>query len=59
MDALRYHATGPIDRIVDRPADNSHRPAIAAHLSDLVQRKIDRHGALRVPKNSVRFTVQR
>ena len=58
-DALRYHATGPIDRIADRPSDNSHRAAIAVHLTDLVQRQIDRHGVLRVPKNSVRFAVQR
>ena len=58
-DALRYHATGPIDWIADRPTDNRHRAAIAAPLTDLVQREIDRHGVLRVPKNSVRYTVQR
>ena len=58
-DVLRYHATGPIDRIADRPTNNSHRAAIAAQLTDLVQREIDSHGVLRVPKNSVRFTVQR
>ena len=41
------------------PTDNRHRAAIAAPLTDLVQREIDRHGVLRVPKNSVRYTVQR
>lgn len=58
-DVLDYYATGPIDSIADRPADNSHRAAITTAMTDLVQREIDRHGVLRVPKESVRFTVQR
>ena len=58
-DALRYYATGPIDSIADRPADNSHRAAIALEISDLIQREIDRHGVLRVPKSAIRFTVRR
>ncbi len=58
-DALRYYATGPIDAIADRPADNSHRAAITAKMTDLIQREIDRHGVLRVPKRAIRFTVQR
>ena len=56
---MRYYATGPIDSIADRPADNSHRAAIAAEMSDLIQREIDRHGVLRVPKSAIRFTVRR
>lgn len=58
-DAVRYYATGPIDAIADRPADNSHRAAITAKMTDLIQREIDRHGVLRVPKSAIRFTVQR
>ncbi|MCY3912017.1 MAG: class I SAM-dependent methyltransferase [Chloroflexi bacterium] len=58
-DALRYYATGPIDAIADRPADDSHRAAITAKMSDLIQREIDRHGVLRVPKRAIRFTVRR
>jgi len=58
-DALRYYATGPVDSIADRPADNSHRAAITANMANLVQREIDRHGALRVPKIAIRLTVQR
>ena len=51
-DALRYYATGPIDSIADRPADNSHRAAIALEMSDLIQREIARHGVLRVLKTA-------
>lgn len=58
-DALRYYTTGPIDSIADRPADNSHRAAIALEMSDLIQREIDRHGVLRLPKIAIRFTVRR
>jgi len=58
-DALRYYATGPIDSIADRPADNSHRAPITATMTDLIQREIDRRGVLRVPKSAIRFTVQR
>ena len=58
-DALRYYATGPIDSVADRPADNRHRAAITAEMSDLIQREIARHGVLRVPKSAIRFTVQR
>lgn len=58
-DALRYYATGPIDSIADRPADDSHRAAITTKMSDLIQREIDRHGVLRVPKSAIRFTVRR
>ena len=49
-DALRYYATGPVDSIADRPADNSHRAAITAAMSGLIQREIDRQGVLRVPR---------
>ncbi|MCY4115032.1 MAG: class I SAM-dependent methyltransferase [Chloroflexi bacterium] len=58
-DALRYYATGPIDAIADRPADDSHRAAITAKISDLIRREIDRHGVLRVPKSAIRYTVRR
>ncbi len=56
-DVLDYYATGPIDWIADRPADNSHRAALTAAMTNLVQREIDRQGVLRVPKTAIRFTV--
>lgn len=58
-DAMRYYATGPIDAIADRPANNSHRAAITTKMTDLIQREIDRHGVLRVPKRAIRYTVRR
>ena len=57
-DALDYYKTAAIDWISDRPSDNSHRPAIAGHMTDLVRRAIDGHGLLRVPKTAIRFSVK-
>jgi len=58
-DALRYYATGPIDWIADRPADNRHRPAITTHMTDLVEQEIECQGVVLVPKSAMRFTGQR
>ena len=55
--ALRYYATGMIDRVEPLPADGSHR----AKLLPLVQAQLDaiiaEHGELRVPKNSGCFVA--
>ncbi len=55
--ALRYYATGMIDRVEPLPADGSHR----AKLLPLVQAQLDaviaERGELRVPKNSGCFVA--
>lgn len=56
--ALKYYASGGVDGILDRPADDSHR----APLLDLVGRRIDqiieREGVFRVSKDNGCFVAQ-
>jgi SAM-dependent methyltransferase len=49
---LRYYASGPIDHVVPRPADGSHRPLLAAEMARFAGEIIEREGVLRIPKSA-------
>jgi ubiquinone/menaquinone biosynthesis C-methylase UbiE len=54
--ALRYYATGMVDRIQDRPEDGSHRPRLLRLVQARIAVIIEREGIFRDPK-SVGFFV--
>jgi hypothetical protein len=47
---VRYYASGVVDRVADRPADNSHRPRLIDAVRERVQATIVQEGAFRDPK---------
>jgi ubiquinone/menaquinone biosynthesis C-methylase UbiE len=49
---LRYYASGPVDGILERRADGSHRAALLASVETHVQTILAREGVLRIPKNA-------
>jgi SAM-dependent methyltransferase len=55
--ALRFYATGLIDRVKDRPADGSHRPRLLPLMRQRIQTIIATKGAFRVPKTVGWFTA--
>ena len=57
--AVRYYASGFIDAIQDRPADNSHRPKLAARMTDAIGRIVEAEGVFRVPKAAGCFIATR
>jgi len=48
--AVRFYATGRIDRIHDAPVDGSHRPLLMALVSSAIEARINADGVFRVPK---------
>jgi hypothetical protein len=48
---LRYYATGPVDAIEDRPADDSHRARLMAIVAERVNEIVAREGEFRDPKD--------
>jgi SAM-dependent methyltransferase len=54
---LRYMASGPVDAIVDPPADGSHRAALLALMSEQVEAIFRAEGVFRVPKDAGCFVA--
>jgi ubiquinone/menaquinone biosynthesis C-methylase UbiE len=55
--ALQHYASGPIDTLVDRPPDNSHRPKLLAMVREKIQVIVEREGAFRVQKDAGCFVA--
>ena len=55
--AVRYLASGPVDAIVDRPADGSHRAPLLALVREQLDAVIARDGVLRDPKTTGCFVA--
>ena len=55
---LRYYASGMIDAIADRPADNSHRAPLEALVGEGVANVITREGVFRDAKPAGCFIVR-
>jgi SAM-dependent methyltransferase len=53
--ALRYYASGRIDAVEGRPADESHRPVLLKRMGALIGEIVAREGVFRVPKNAGSF----
>ncbi|HEY65425.1 MAG TPA: methyltransferase domain-containing protein [Caldilineae bacterium] len=56
--ALRYYASGMIDRIEELPADGSHRPRLLALMEERIREIIAREGIFRVPKSAGCFVAE-
>lgn len=55
--AVRYYATGMIDRIAERPIDGSHRAALLPLVTERIAAIVAREGGFRVPKSSGCFVA--
>lgn len=55
---VRYYASGVVDRIANRPADNAHRPALIEAVRKRVQAIIHEEGAFRDPKDYGMFVAE-
>ena len=55
--ALSWYASGNIDNLVERPADESHRPRLLALLEQRIDAIIAREGVFRVPKATGAFVA--
>ena len=57
--ALRYYASGMIDRIEEMPADGAHRPRLLALVGARIREIIEREGGFRVSKRAGCFVAER
>ncbi len=56
--ALRFYATGIVDRIEDAPTDGSHRPRLLALVRDRIEAIVAAEGAFHVPKSTGFFVAE-
>ena len=56
--AVRYYASGAVDRIVDRPADGSHRERLVQLVRRGIEAIIEREGVFRDPKPTGCFVAE-
>jgi ubiquinone/menaquinone biosynthesis C-methylase UbiE len=55
--AVRYYASGMIDAIANRPADNSHRDKLLPLVAEQIDKIVAREGVFRDPKDAGCFVV--
>ena len=56
--ALRYYASGIVDAIAVRPADNSHRAPMLDEVRQQLEMTLAAHGVIRVAKDAGCFTAR-
>jgi hypothetical protein len=55
--ALQHYASGAVNALADRPADDSHRPKLLALVGAKIQAIVEREGAFRLPKGGGCFVA--